>query len=98
MRQGRLLAEEPPNDLIQRYGAETLEEVFLDLSRKQAAGLLPPQNVNHEYDQLAIESTPNGNQSVASSVVSLEQGNGSLDVRIDKFRSCQRVIIFYFSY
>lgn len=35
MRNGNFLAEEPPERLIARYGAQTLEEVFLKLSIKQ---------------------------------------------------------------
>ncbi|KAF2897639.1 hypothetical protein ILUMI_08551, partial [Ignelater luminosus] len=35
MRNGKFLAEEPPESLIARYNAETLEEVFLKLSIKQ---------------------------------------------------------------
>lgn len=35
MRQGVLLAEAPPEDLIKEYQATTLEEVFLRLCYKQ---------------------------------------------------------------
>lgn len=35
MRSGKLLAEEAPQVLLQRYGCQSLEEVFLKLSRKQ---------------------------------------------------------------
>lgn len=35
MRGGRLLAEAPPESLIQMFKAETLEDVFLDLCLKQ---------------------------------------------------------------
>uniref|UniRef100_A0A8D8XZL9 ABC transporter G family member 20 n=1 Tax=Cacopsylla melanoneura TaxID=428564 RepID=A0A8D8XZL9_9HEMI len=35
MRSGRLLAEESPQVLLQTYGCQSLEEVFLKLSRKQ---------------------------------------------------------------
>lgn len=35
MREGKILAEESPEKLIASFGTETLEEVFLILSRKQ---------------------------------------------------------------
>ncbi|XP_032523469.1 ABC transporter G family member 20 [Danaus plexippus] len=38
MRGGRFLAEEPPADLIQRYAADSLEDVFLKLSVLQNLG------------------------------------------------------------
>lgn len=38
MRGGRFLAEEAPSDLINRYQAESLEEVFLKLSVLQNLG------------------------------------------------------------
>lgn len=36
MRSGKLLAEESPHVLLSMYGCQTLEEVFLMLSRSQA--------------------------------------------------------------
>lgn len=38
MRGGRFLAEEPPMELIQRYQAESLEQVFLKLAVMQNVG------------------------------------------------------------
>lgn len=38
MRGGRFLAEETPTTLMDRYGAESLEEVFLKLSVLQNMG------------------------------------------------------------
>ncbi|XP_063228570.1 ABC transporter G family member 20-like isoform X2 [Bacillus rossius redtenbacheri] len=38
MRSGRLLAEESPHVLLSMYGCQSLEEVFLKLSRKQGSG------------------------------------------------------------
>lgn len=35
MRSGILLAEEPPNQLIEKYACNDLEEAFLALSHKQ---------------------------------------------------------------
>lgn len=37
MRSGRLLAEESPQVLLSMYGCQSLEEVFLKLSRKQGS-------------------------------------------------------------
>lgn len=35
MRSGILLAEEPPNQLVEKFGCNDLEEAFLALSHKQ---------------------------------------------------------------
>lgn len=77
MRQGRLLAEESPQDLISKFRADTLEEVFLELSRRQVEGTLPPQ----EFAPLAIESNP----SVTSSVTTLQE-NGSTNFLTEKLK------------
>lgn len=45
MRSGRLLAEESPQVLLSMYGCQSLEEVFLKLSRKQG-NESSPQDVN----------------------------------------------------
>ncbi|XP_075228685.1 ABC-type transporter snustorr isoform X2 [Lycorma delicatula] len=45
MRSGRLLAEESPQVLLSNYGCQSLEEVFLKLSRKQG-NENSPQDVN----------------------------------------------------
>jgi ABC-2 type transport system ATP-binding protein len=37
MRTGRIVARGEPHELINRYGRETMEEVFLDVARKEAA-------------------------------------------------------------
>lgn len=42
MRSGRLLAEESPQVLLSMYGCQSLEEVFLKLSRKQGNENSPP--------------------------------------------------------
>lgn len=41
MRSGRLLAEESPQVLLSMYGCQSLEEVFLKLSRKQGTSNQP---------------------------------------------------------
>lgn len=37
MRNGKLLAEEPPSNLIDKCRCDNLEEVFLELSKRQDA-------------------------------------------------------------
>lgn len=58
MRSGRLLAEESPQVLLQTYGCQSLEEVFLKLSRKQgndaAANNVPEVNISNNI------TLPNG--------------------------------------
>jgi ABC-2 type transport system ATP-binding protein len=34
LEKGRIIADETPAELIQRFGRETLEEVFLDIARR----------------------------------------------------------------
>jgi ABC-2 type transport system ATP-binding protein len=36
LERGRILADEPPADLVRRYGRQSLEEVFLDIARRPA--------------------------------------------------------------
>ena len=37
MRAGRIVDRGPPDDLVARYGRETLEQVFLDIARRPGA-------------------------------------------------------------
>lgn len=56
MRSGRLLAEEAPQVLLSIYGCQSLEEVFLKLSRKQQGSESNnPQEV--ETNNTALVST-----------------------------------------
>ncbi|EDQ87774.1 uncharacterized protein MONBRDRAFT_9617 [Monosiga brevicollis MX1] len=65
MRDGRLLAEAPPRQLMNQYGMDTLEEVFLDLSRqdshKRASMLnnsgIVKHNVNAHKKELVFNSS-----------------------------------------
>ena len=41
MRDGRLLAEAPPAELLVQYGKETLEDVFLQLCHASLSDLVP---------------------------------------------------------
>lgn len=47
MRSGRLLAEESPQVLLSMYGCQSLEEVFLKLSRKQGQLKKPVDNTEN---------------------------------------------------
>lgn len=87
MREGRLLAEESPARLLQIFNTETLEEVFLILSRHQEEGRL--DNVpgfstldqgNSVMDTTVNSATVNAGStiSVVSTVVS--ETNASTDV------------------
>lgn len=48
MRGGRLLAEESPNDLLQKYRSESLEDVFLKLSIIQNRGKRRRSSILHD--------------------------------------------------
>jgi ABC-2 type transport system ATP-binding protein len=37
MRRGKIVADAPPSELLERYGRETMEDVFIDVARGQAA-------------------------------------------------------------
>ena len=53
MERGRILADETPDELIKRFGRETLEEVFLDIARRrtpEALNGLEPATVEHARD------------------------------------------------
>lgn len=47
MRSGKLLAEESPHVLLSMYGCQSLEEVFLKLSRKQGQANSATSNVSN---------------------------------------------------
>ncbi|KAJ9590920.1 hypothetical protein L9F63_016018, partial [Diploptera punctata] len=55
MRSGRLLAEESPQVLLATYGCNSLEEVFLKLSRKQASETeLDAANLANNRDEASL--------------------------------------------
>lgn len=60
MRSGKLLAEESPDALLSMYQAQTLEEVFLKLSRKQEhdtnGSPLPIQDHNEKFSKNLTEN------------------------------------------
>lgn len=37
LEKGRIIADEPPADLVRKYGRRSLEEVFIDIARRQGA-------------------------------------------------------------
>ncbi|KRT81367.1 hypothetical protein AMK59_5794, partial [Oryctes borbonicus] len=76
MREGRLLAEESPEKLMNLFRCETLEEVFLILCKQQEEGQL------RELEYM-LEDQQNGflhNAESQSSMAMSEIGQGSLDV------------------
>lgn len=83
MREGRLLAEESPQRLLQIFNTETLEEVFLILSRRQEEGRLDSVTnfsaVDHNNSVMDRSVNAGSTVSVASTVVS--ETNASTDVR-----------------
>ena len=72
MRAGRLLAEDPPNHLLSRYGAASLEEVFLVLSSNQGPVDQGP------VDQGAVDQCAGTLPVSSSSTEALHQSNGDL--------------------
>ncbi|KAI4460739.1 atp-binding cassette sub-family h member 1 [Holotrichia oblita] len=54
MRSGRLLAEESPQVLLSMYGCQSLEEVFLKLSRKQGQLTKPVDNTENNISTAAL--------------------------------------------
>lgn len=71
------MAEESPADLIVRFQAETLEEVFLSLSVRQNEGKLSIEDCA-TAPQITVES---GSVQSLGSEVSLTGKTGSTDVR-----------------
>lgn len=76
MRGGKLMAEESPADLIVRFQAETLEEVFLSLSVRQNEGKLSIEDCA-TVPQITVES---GSVQSLGSEVSLTGKTGSTDL------------------
>ncbi|XP_049823696.1 ABC transporter G family member 20 isoform X3 [Aethina tumida] len=56
MRSGKLLAEESPHVLLSMYGCQSLEEVFLKLSRKQTQGGVVPQTDMNITNNISLAS------------------------------------------
>lgn len=56
MRSGRLLAEESPRVLLSTYNCQSLEEVFLKLSRKQGSEGQPQESSMNMSNNLSLVS------------------------------------------
>lgn len=67
MREGRLLAEESPAQLLNLFRTDSLEEVFLILSKRQEEGRLS----NMEFDRVADDENNCVIQSVNTSTTSI---------------------------
>lgn len=77
LRQGRLLAEESPDNLLSMFHTQSLEEVFLSLSQLQTEGRLQDyQNDNdiHHSDMSSMHS------SVSNNDIAMTDFNGSKDI------------------
>lgn len=91
MREGRLLAEESPSKLLTLFGTDSLEEVFLILSKRQEEGKLD------EIENLADDDNNSVIQSVMDSTTSipmLELGNTSSTAVRRKKISFREVVMF----
>lgn len=81
MRDGRLLTEDSPDNLLATFNTQTLEEVFLILSQRQEAGQLPLLNeTTVNSSQLNETNEQYESTSVMSSVQSIPEGYKSTDV------------------
>lgn len=81
MREGRLLAEESPSRLLQIFNTNTLEEVFLILSRRQEEGRLDNiSSTSAAIDQAHPIANSEMNSGSRTSVVSSSGTFASTDV------------------
>lgn len=82
MREGRLLAEESPAKLLTVFGTDSLEAVFLTLSKRQEEGKL--EEIEHLVDDnvSAIHSVMDS----TTSIPMLELGNMSSTMVRSRFR------------
>lgn len=79
MREGRLLAEDSPERLLNLFRCDTLEDVFLILCMRQEEGQLSDLEYNiDEHQNGGLQSAES-----ASSIALSEMGHGSLDVGFD---------------
>lgn len=84
MREGRLLAQESPGRLLSLFNTETLEEVFLILSRRQEEGRLDdissyPTTDDQNNSVLPTQANTGSTISVATGST-VDVGHGSTDV------------------
>ncbi|KAG5872759.1 hypothetical protein JTB14_030154 [Gonioctena quinquepunctata] len=84
MREGRLLVEEAPGRLLTIFNKETLEDVFLILSRRQEEGRLEDvalQTIHDEQNNSIIATDHIAGSTVSVATVStFEVGHGSTDM------------------
>lgn len=108
MRSGRLLAEESPHVLLSMYGCQSLEEVFLKLSRIQGmANNQGEMNISNNISLASLNWGKKDSISVTeeSGVVGLnfhqskevlvhDGTNGHLDVSIIKKKRNNKLVLF----
>ncbi|XP_018577430.1 ABC transporter G family member 23 isoform X2 [Anoplophora glabripennis] len=77
MREGRLLAEESPNRLLSIFNTDTLEDVFLILSRRQEEGRLDELNypVADDQNNSVVAHAPS-----TTSIATFDIAHGSTDM------------------
>ncbi|KAJ8957482.1 hypothetical protein NQ317_014263 [Molorchus minor] len=84
MREGRLLAEESPARLLSIFHTDTLEEVFLILSRRQEEGQLQALNAVVTDDQNNTVMDRTESTTSVSTVATFDIGHGSTDILTTK--------------
>ncbi|CAH1102725.1 unnamed protein product [Psylliodes chrysocephalus] len=87
MREGRLLAEESPSRLLTLFNSETLEDVFLTLSRRQEEGKLPAVSslpIVDDQNNSVIVTDNTGSRTSVATVSTFEIGHGSTDILTKK--------------
>ncbi|KAJ8945137.1 hypothetical protein NQ318_001602 [Aromia moschata] len=94
MREGRLLAEESPTRLLTIFNTETLEEVFLILSRRQEEGRLNASHAPVVDDQNNSCMDRTESTTSVSSVATFEIGHGSTDWNQDIHRGLMFLLTF----
>lgn len=98
MREGQLLAEESPNRLLQIFNTETLEEVFLILSRRQEEGRLDNITSTSTADQAnSVMDVPVNTGSTVSVIsTGVPETHASTDVSRNE-RKYFPIVLYYFS-
>lgn len=82
MREGRLLAEESPGRLLTLFQTDSLEDVFLALSKRQEEGRLDEVNFDNVADDQNNTVIPYTGST--STVATFDISHGSTDVLTNK--------------
>ncbi|XP_022186489.1 ABC transporter G family member 23 isoform X2 [Nilaparvata lugens] len=88
MRSGRLLAEESPQVLLSMYGCQSLEEVFLKLSRKQGNdNTVPDVNISNNISLASL------NWGKKDEPVYVTEESGVVGLNFHQFHQSKEVLI-----